>query len=96
MIGGIKKIKVLAGKDSEFESLFNHLKQQVRENETGNEYYDLYRSKTAPGHYVVLERYRDQSALEAHQNSTHGALFFPKIRGLLESIEVDYFDAIEK
>lgn len=96
MIGGIKKVKAIKGKESEFEMLFNQLKTQVRLNEPGNEYYDLYRSSNEPGSYVVMERYRDQTALDAHDNSPHGAQFFPKIRALLDGLEVEYFDSIEK
>jgi quinol monooxygenase YgiN len=96
MIGGIKKVKPIKGKEKEFEVLFNQLKAQVRLNEPGNEYYDLYQSHDEPGSYVVMERYRDQAALDAHDKSPHGALFFPKIRALLEVLEVKYFDAVEE
>ena len=96
MIGGIKKVRPIKGKEREFETLFNEFKAQVRLNEPGNEYYDLYRCLKEPGSYVVMERYHDQTALDAHGKSAHGALFFPKIRALLEVLEVEYFEAIEK
>ncbi len=95
MLGGIKRVNVLPGKENEFEQLFKQLKASVRANEAGNEYYDLYKSQTEPGKYVVMERYRDSSALNMHKNSTYGTQLFPKIRALLESIEVEYFDSIE-
>jgi quinol monooxygenase YgiN len=91
--GGIKTIKVLAGKENEFENLFNTLKKEVQAKEAGNQYYDLYRSKTNKNKYYVMERYKDEQALDAHKNSAHGMIFFPQIRALLESIEVEYFDA---
>jgi len=96
MIGGIKKVKPLQGKESEFETLFNQLKAAVRLNEPGNEYYDLYRSPNNDSSYIVMERYRDQAALDAHDLSPHGAAFFPKIRALLDVLEVEYFTAVDK
>lgn len=95
MIGGIKKIKTLPGKASEFEALFNQLKAKIRADEPGNVYFDLYRSKIEPDSYIVMERYIDQAALDMHKSSAHGAYFFPKIRAILEKIDVDYFDSIE-
>ncbi len=94
MIGGIKRIVVTKGRESEFEQLFNQLRNEVKKNEPGNVYYDLYRSKTESSSYTVFERYVDQSALDTHKNSSHGATFFPKIRALLASIDVEYFEGI--
>ena len=95
MIGGIKKIKVLRGKEAQFETLVDQLQQEVKNKEAGNIYYNLYRSQTSPLHYVVMERYRDKEALEQHKNSAHGALFFPQIRELLEELEVEYFESVD-
>jgi quinol monooxygenase YgiN len=50
------------------------------------------RSRKEPGVYIVHEQYRDQAALDAHKKAPHGAVYFPKIRALLESITVEYFD----
>jgi quinol monooxygenase YgiN len=44
--------------------------------------------------YIVEEQYRDQAAFDSHQSSAHGKLYFPKIRAILESIQVEYFDVI--
>lgn len=94
MIGGIKRVVVISGNEGEFERLFTQLRNEVKKNEPGNVYYDLYRSKTEPRKYIVFERYVDQSALDDHENSIHGSLFFPKIRALLESIVVEYLEGI--
>jgi len=66
----------------------------MRENEPGCLLYSLLRSRTNPRAYIVHEHYRDQSALTAHESSPHGKLFFPKIRAILESITVEYFDGV--
>lgn len=95
MIGGIKTIIVKSGNEKTFETLFNELKREVQKNETGNVYYDLYRDLNSPGHYRVLERYLNQNALDAHQNSEYGKIYFPKIRSILENIAVDYFESVD-
>ena len=64
----------------------------MNKEESGNIYYDLYKSRTNPRGYVVMERYKDQAAWQTHQDSEYGKIYFPKIRAILESIEVEYFD----
>lgn len=91
-IGGVKNIIVQEGKENEFEKLFFEMLTHIRKEETGNIYYDLYKSRTNPRKYVVTEKYKDQAAWKAHQDSEYGKTYFPKIRALLESIEVEYFD----
>jgi len=46
------------------------------------------------GRDIVHEQYRDQAALEAHQKSAHGAKYFPRMRAVIEKIEVEYFDGV--
>jgi quinol monooxygenase YgiN len=94
MIGGIKKVRVKTGEEQALEALFSELKSKVKENEPGNLYYDLYRSQTEPGCYVVMERYMDKAALDAHKSSAYSAHYFPKIRALLDKIDVEYFDSV--
>jgi len=94
MIGGIKNIKAMPGKEKEFEKLFNELKSHVRNEEKGNIYYDLYHG-LEPGIYIVMERYSDKEALEFHDKTKHAAIYFPKIRAILEKIHVEYFESVE-
>ena len=56
--------------------------------------YSLLKSRTNPRSYIVHEQYRDQAALDVHQSSAHGKIYFPKIRAMLESINVAYFDVV--
>lgn len=94
MVGGLKVLRVKAGSEREFERLFRALREEMREHEPGCILYALLQSRTDPGAYIVHEQYQDQAALEAHERSAHGALYFPQIRALLESIEVEYFDGV--
>jgi len=92
MIGGLKNVLVKAGHESEFEKLFAELRAEIQKNEPGCVYYSLLKSRTAPRTYIVEEQYRDQAAWEAHQSSARGKIYFAKIRAILESITVEYFD----
>ena len=92
MVGGLKSVLVKAGHESEFEKLFAELRAEMRKNEPDCVYYSLLKSRTAPRTYIVEEQYRDQAAWEAHQSSAYGKIYFAKIRAILESITVEYFD----
>jgi quinol monooxygenase YgiN len=94
MVGGLKIIQVKAGCADEFERLFGELREIMRVAEPGCLIYSLLKSKKKAGAYIVHEQYRDPAALEAHEKSAHGAIYFPKIRAILESINVEYFDGV--
>ena len=91
IVGGIKSVTVMEGKTNEFESLFRELAVKVREHDNECNYYDLYKSEQ-PRTYLVMEQYENKDALQKHQKSDHGKYYFPKIRKLLENIEVNYFE----
>jgi quinol monooxygenase YgiN len=91
-IGGLKTIVVQDGHEQEFESLFRELREAIREGEPDCLYYSLLKSRTNPHAYIVEEQYRDEKAFDLHQSSSYGKTYFPKIRAILESIQVEYFD----
>ncbi len=94
MVGGLKIILVKPGHEQEFESLFAELRAAMRDSEPGCLLYSLLKSRTNPRAYIVHEQYRDQLALDTHEASPHGKIYFPKIRAILESITVEYFDGV--
>jgi quinol monooxygenase YgiN len=94
LIGGLKIITVKEGHEQEFESLFSELRKIMRDEEPGCLLYTLLKSPTNPRSYIVQEQYRDAAALEAHQSSAHGRIYFPKMRTILESITAEYFDLV--
>lgn len=51
--------------------------------EAGVVSYDLYESASVPNTYVMVERYRDQAALEEHMASPHLADAFAAVGPLL-------------
>ena len=93
-IGGLKTIVVKEGHEQEFEALFWEMRARIRDGEPDCLYYSLLKSRTNPRAYIVEEQYRDQAAFDAHQSSPYGKIYFPKIRAILENIEVEYFDVV--
>jgi quinol monooxygenase YgiN len=94
MVGGLKTIQVAAEHMAEFERLFAELRAEMRKHEPGCLLYSLLKSRAKPGAYIVHEQYRDQRALDAHQASAHGAKYFPRMRAIIEKIDVEYFDGV--
>ena len=91
IVGGLKYVIVKQGKENEFESLFRELASKVREHDKECNYYDLYKSEQ-PRTYLVMEQYENRDALQRHQKSEHGKYYFPKIRELLDEIDVKYYE----
>ncbi len=94
-IGIVAKLKVAAGKNAEFESVFAELANATRKNEPGNNFYALHKSKTDPQLYVVRENYRDQAAVDAHMGSDHFKAGFKKMGPLLAGApEIELLDGV--
>lgn len=93
VVGGLKSVTVLEGKENEFELLFTELAAKVIDHDKECNYYDLYKSRQ-PRTYLVMEQYEDRDALQNHQQSDYGKNYFSKIRELLEKIDVNYFECI--
>ena len=52
IVGGLKTVTVLEGKENEFESLFIELATKVRDHDKECNYYDLYKSKQSRTYLV--------------------------------------------
>ncbi len=90
VIGGLKHVTVVEGKEGEFESLFKELAAEVRKQDKRCNYYDLYKSEQ-PRNYIVMEQYEDKEALQMHQKSEHGQRYFPKLRERIDNMDVTYY-----
>lgn len=56
--------------------------------------YEVYQSVDAPGGVLLLERYRDEAALEAHKQSEHyKTLVMARVLPLLTDRRVEFFRA---
>jgi quinol monooxygenase YgiN len=70
MLGIIAKLTIKPGANADFETTMKALQARVHADEPGNELYALH--KTADVNvYVMLERYADQAALDAHRAAPH-------------------------
>lgn len=93
-IGVVARLAIQAGKNEEFETIFNELASAVRENESGNNFYALHKSRSDENSYVVLEQYTDQAALDAHGKTEHFKTIGAKLGGCMAGRpEVEYFDS---
>ena len=77
MISVIAKIPVKEGKVEEAIQAFKELMVQVAKEE-GTLSYTLNRSQSTPNALVVMERYIDKAALDAHSSSPYFKAFLPK------------------
>jgi quinol monooxygenase YgiN len=94
IVGGLKNVQVRAEHVEEFERLFAELRAEMQKHEPGCLLYSLLKSRAKPGAYIVHEQYRNQAALDDHQNSAYGAKYFPLMRAIIENIDVEYFDGV--
>ena len=68
MLGVVATLKVKAGMEHEFEAVAKELVAKVNANEPGCRLYALHRLDGAETPtYVMMERYVDQAAVEAHR-----------------------------
>jgi quinol monooxygenase YgiN len=66
MLGIIATLRVKPGMEQAFEAVAKELVAKVNANEPGCALYALHHAE-APSTYVFMERYVDQSAVEAHR-----------------------------
>jgi len=92
-IGVIARLTIQAGKNEEFETIFNELASAVRANEAGNNFYSLHKSRSDENSYVVLEEYVDQAALDAHGQTDYFKAIGAKLGGCMAGRpDVELFD----
>ena len=70
MLAIIAKMKIKEGSIDEAIKLFEAVVPKVRE-EDGTLAYGICRDKANPNLLVVIERYRDMEAIQAHSSSAH-------------------------
>lgn len=70
------------GREADVGELLGWMVERTRA-EPGCERYDLYEDREAQGTFHLLERYRDQDALEAHRASEHYLEYRRRIADML-------------
>jgi quinol monooxygenase YgiN len=70
MLGVIATLTIKPGTNAAFEATMGQLAAKVRADEPGNKLYALHKTDD-PNVYIMLERYENQAALEAHRAAPH-------------------------
>jgi quinol monooxygenase YgiN len=83
MYGIVALQKVQPGKAEEYIEMFKRLQKVVREQEPGNIYYDLYRSRSDENTFHVMERYESKDALKVHGQSEEFQELVDPMRAML-------------
>ena len=83
-IGIVATLKVKPGKESEFEGVFTELQGHVAKSEPGCLLYEVFKSRSQASTYIVMEKYKDQAALDAHRGTPHMAAAGPKLGATLD------------
>ena len=84
MIGIQVRLKAKPGREDELEQVAYDMAAAVREHEPGALFFRLFRTQTK-GEYVIIERWKDQAALDAHRQAGHTAPFRARFADVLES-----------
>jgi quinol monooxygenase YgiN len=95
MIATTSTVKIQNGKAGEFETLVAAVTAKVRANEPGNLLYQLTRSRADANTYRFLELYKDQDALDRHNQTEYYKEMMSKAGSLLAAPpNFEMFDAI--
>ncbi len=95
-VGLIARLEVKPTMLEAFEKAFIVYQQKVRSREPGNLLFQLNRSRTEVGVYVVMEQYADDAALQLHRESAHYKEIPQIFAGCLESPpDIQVFDCID-
>ncbi|MFN3312421.1 MAG: putative quinol monooxygenase [Hyphomonas sp.] len=96
MIGVIAKLKILDGKQAEFEEVAKDLMAKVKANESGCLTYQLYKAKGSSTDYIFMEQYASADALKAHGQTEYFRAAGPKLGAVLAGAPViEYLDIVE-
>jgi quinol monooxygenase YgiN/catechol 2,3-dioxygenase-like lactoylglutathione lyase family enzyme len=75
---------VKPGREEELDLLMSALTADIKENEPGCERFDYVRTEASGRRRLVIEQYRDETALEIHRQSPYLRRFIPKLLQVLE------------
>jgi quinol monooxygenase YgiN len=94
-IGVSATLKVLPGKNHEFETVFKQLMNAVNANEEGCLFYALHQSREDTQTYIVLEQYANEAALQAHGKTDHYRTLSKELAGCMAAVpELVLMDSI--
>ena len=86
-------ITVRPGAEAEFEAVARTLYDRTHSIETGVRHYEYWRG-AEPRTYYTLLSFDDHRAFIAHQTSDHHEAASPVLRGLVESLRLEWVDPV--
>jgi quinol monooxygenase YgiN len=92
MISIVAKFKVNTGEEEKFLNLVNNLGEASRAEEGCIEYI-LHKDVEKPLTYCILEKWKNQAAIDAHNNSPHFTTIVPQIVQIAHA-EIDVYQPV--
>lgn len=92
MISIVAKFKVNTGEEEKFLNLVNNLGEASRAEEGCIEYI-LHKDVEKPLTYCILEKWKNQAAIDAHNNSPHFTTIVPQIVQIAQA-EIDVYQPV--
>jgi len=87
----VVKFRAKPGKSEEMKAFWLEMQKEVARSEPGNVQYDLLVIADKPEVYVIIERYKDAAAVDAHGKSEKAQAMFAKLGELMEGApQADY------
>lgn len=95
MASFIVRIGILAGCESEFESIINEIYENTHATEPGCHRYEYWRCQK-PGHYYCLLSFDDFEAFLVHQTSDHHEKDAKRLQEIIETFEMEWLDPVQR
>lgn len=90
----IAYLTVKPGKEAEFREKMTAQAKRCLANEAGCLQFDVVQDPKTPTRFVMLEVYRDDDAIKAHQESQHFKDFRPVVGELVAERKVEVFHVV--
>lgn len=95
MIAVIATVKVKAGREAEFESLFSQLKALVIQHEPGTVAYNLFLPRNDSEFYKIIEHYLDTAHWQCHKDASYTREFVPQLHTLITEGSAEILDSVQ-
>ena len=82
------------GKEAQFQELMTAQAKRCLANEAGCLQFDVVQDPKVPTRFVMLEIYKDDDAIKAHQESEHFKGFRPVVGELLADRKIEIFTMV--
>ena len=83
-IGVVGRLRAKPGKEDELAAMMAELSQLAKQHEPGMIQHAIFRSRSDPGAFTVVEVFADQAAFEAHSKTPHYPDILPRLGPLIQ------------